>query len=148
MNTESSAVTTEVQSIQEIDNSISYVNRIGNYLVELFHLIGLFIIGLIVIWAAAKECMDIYLHGYPSLVDILLLFIYLELGAMIGVYFKTHELPVQFFLYVAITALTRILVVDIKTMDEWRVMTLTLAILVLVIAAMALRYSASKFPGD
>ena len=35
-------------------------------------------------------------EGYAKLKDILLLFIYLELGAMVSIYFKTHQLPVQF----------------------------------------------------
>jgi len=133
---------------EELDTSINLVNRIGNYLVEAFHLIGLFLIGLMVVWAGLKECMDIYAQGYPLLQDILLLFIYLEIGAMIGIYFKTHELPVQFFLYVAITALTRILVVDIKSMDEWRIMALTVATLLLVVCVIALRYATIKLPGD
>ncbi len=89
-----------------------------------------------------------YAHGYPMLKDILLLFIYLEIGAMLGIYFKTHELPVQFFLYIAITALTRVLVVDIKSMDEWRIMALTVATLLLVLCAIALRYAMLKLPGD
>lgn len=133
---------------ENLDTSISLVSRMGNYLVEGFHLIGLFIIGIMVVWAGIKECMDVYQHGYPLLKDILLLFIYLEIGAMLGIYFKTHELPVQFFLYIAITALTRVLVVDIKEMSEWRIMALTIATLLLVACAIALRYAMVKFPGN
>jgi phosphate starvation-inducible membrane PsiE len=47
--------------------------------------------------------------GRAGLDDILLLFIYLELGTIVGIYFKTDRLPVLFLLYVAITALTRFL---------------------------------------
>ena len=46
----------------------------------------------------------------PSLGDILLLFIYLEIGAMIGIYFKTTQLPVRYLIYIAITALGRVLI--------------------------------------
>ena len=45
-------------------------------------------------------------RGVASAEDILLLFIYLELGAMVGIYFRTNRLPVRFLIYVAITALT------------------------------------------
>jgi len=38
------------------------------------------------------------------------LFIYLEIGAMIGIYFKTTRLPVRYLIYVAITALGRVLI--------------------------------------
>ena len=43
-----------------------------------------------------------------------LLFIYLELGAMVGIYFKTNHMPVRFLIYIAITALTRLLISDIQ----------------------------------
>jgi protein PsiE len=56
--------------------------------------------------------------GYALLKDILLLFIYLELGAMIGVYFKTHILPVQFLIFIAITALSRHLVIDVQQVSD------------------------------
>ena len=45
-----------------------------------------------------------------NIVVMLLLFIYLEVGAMVGIYFKTNHMPVRFLIYVAITALTRHLV--------------------------------------
>ena len=38
----------------------------------------------------------------PSSTTSWLLFIYLELGAMMGIYFKTERLPVLFLLYIAI----------------------------------------------
>jgi phosphate starvation-inducible membrane PsiE len=37
-------------------------------------------------------------QGRASLSDILLLFIYLEIGAMIGIYFKTTRLPVRYLI--------------------------------------------------
>ncbi|MFC1357094.1 MAG: hypothetical protein G8D58_10720 [gamma proteobacterium symbiont of Phacoides pectinatus] len=52
--------------------------------------------------------------------DVLLLFIYLELGAMVGIYFKTKRLPVRFLIYIAITALTRLLAIDVKVMEDLR----------------------------
>ena len=51
-----------------------------------------------------------------SIEDILLLFIYLELGAVVGIYFKTDHMPVRFLIYVAITALTRML---LEYLNEW-----------------------------
>ena len=61
--------------------------------------------------------IDLHGKGYPKLKDILLLFIYLEVLAMVGIYFKTKRLPVVFLLYIAITALTRVLTVDVKTIS-------------------------------
>ena len=50
-----------------------------------------------------------------SIEDILLLFIYLELGAVVGIYFKTNHMPVRFLIYVAIT-LTRML---LEYLNNW-----------------------------
>ncbi|MCU7915357.1 MAG: phosphate-starvation-inducible PsiE family protein, partial [Candidatus Thiodiazotropha sp. (ex Gloverina cf. vestifex)] len=79
-----------------------------------------------------------------SLKDILLLFIYLELGAMVGIYFKARRLPVQFLIYIAITALTRMLTIDTKAMANETILTLTGAILMLTVAILVLRYSRSR----
>jgi len=83
--------------------------------------------------------------GHAKLNDILLLFIYLELGAMVGIYFKTDRLPVLFLLYVAITALTRFLAVDIKELPIESVGIVTGSILVLALAVLVLQVAASKF---
>ena len=86
--------------------------------------------------------------GVASVDDILLLFIFLELGAMVGIYFKTNRLPVQFLLYVAITVMTRSLASTLSVMDmtDQRLLAITGAILVLAIAVFVLRYASHKFP--
>jgi phosphate starvation-inducible membrane PsiE len=85
-------------------------------------------------------------NGRTTLKDILLLFIYLELGAMVGIYFRTRRLPVQFLIYIAITALTRMLTIDIKEMPNETILTITDAILMLTLAILVLRnrHSQSK----
>ena len=75
----------------------------------------------------------------------LLLFIYLELGTIVGIYFKTDRLPVLFLLYVAITALTRFLAVDIKDLPATSLLVGTGSILVLTFAALVLQIGASRF---
>lgn len=64
-------------------------NAVGNLLVEGFHYLGLFAIGAITAWASVMAFVDMFNAGRASIDDILLLFIYLELGAMVGIYFKT-----------------------------------------------------------
>jgi len=56
----------------------------GNALVALFHNLGLFVIGATVVWAAVQTYMPMMEAGHASLKDILLLFIYLELGRWWG----------------------------------------------------------------
>ena len=65
-------------------------NSIGNLMVEGFHYFGLFAIGAATAWASVMAFLDMFAKGQPSIDDILLLFIYLELGAMVGIYFKNN----------------------------------------------------------
>jgi phosphate starvation-inducible membrane PsiE len=125
---------------------------IGNKLFEGFHLLGLFVIGAAIVWASWAELIEIIAHGGPKIKDVLLLFIYLELGAMVGIYFKTKHLPVRYLIYIAITALTRVLAVDIKEMSDIHMVTLTASILILSLAVLVLRVGSTRFgerePGD
>ncbi len=121
---------------------------IGTILVKSFHLLALFAIGGATVWSAIHSFLDMVAAGRANVADILLLFIYLELGAMVGIYFKTNRLPVRFLIYVAITALTRLLIEVInKTHDaNLTVIIITAAILLLAIAELILRYGSVKFP--
>ena len=109
--------------------SYERLEHVGDLFVDYFHIMGLFIIGAVIVWATVEEVIYILVEGGPSIKDILLLFIYLELGAMVGIYFKTKRLPVRFLLYIAITALTRLLAIDIKTMSDERMIMISVAIL-------------------
>jgi len=125
---------------------IDKIERFGATLVKSFHLFLLFVIGGTVAWSALYfYIVDIMREGHAKLHDILLLFIYVEIAAMVGIYFKTHRLPVRFLIYVAITALTRVLTIDIKDLTNERILTVTGAILVLALAALAVDFSAARF---
>lgn len=121
------------------------VDWVGNTLVNAFHILGLFVIGGSIVWSAIHTYVEIMQHGRADLHDILLLFIYLELGAMVGVYFKTRRMPVRFLIYVAITALTRLLTIDIKEMSNESILTVTGAILLLAVAALIQQFNAASF---
>ena len=121
------------------------IEKKGNVLVEIFHLLGLTVIGMAIIWASWAEVFKIIEHGGPGIKDIMLLFIYLELGAMVGIYFKTKRLPVRYLIYIAVTALTRLLAVDSKTMSNLDMVTITGSILILAVAVMVLRFTSSRF---
>ena len=119
----------------------------GDLMVEIFHTIGLFVIGSTIIWSAVNEyaLMMNNEHGFATLSDILLLFIYLELGAMIGIYFKTHTLPVIFLLFVGVTAITRYLVFELKNLTITDIIGLVASILILIIGVILLKFSNNKY---
>ncbi len=126
------------------------IDLFGDFLIEMFHLVGLFVIGATVVWSAVSEYLLIMQQesGFASLKDILLLFIYLELGAMIGIYFKTHRLPVIFLIFIAITAITRFMVIDMKSLvdnDSFNLIVMVASILVLTISAGVLRFTEKKY---
>src|SRR5215813_292732 len=121
------------------------LDRVGNVLVSGFQVTALFVIGGTLVWSAANEYMKMMQAGHARLDDILLLFIYLELGTIVGIYFKTEKLPVLFLLYVAITALTRFLAIDIKSLSVESVLVVTGSIFVLTLAALVVQIATSRF---
>lgn len=121
---------------------------IGNLLVDGFHYLALFAIGAATVWSAVIAFFGMMVKGHASIEDILLLFIYLELGAMVGIYFKTNHMPVRFLIYVAITALTRMLLGDIQANHEPDEGILLIAggIFILCLATLVIRFGSARFP--
>jgi phosphate starvation-inducible membrane PsiE len=105
----------QVQRFKELHDSTKiWVDELGNLLIEVFHYIALFVIGASIVWSAVFSYSLMVTQGHATMGDILLLFIYLELGAMVGIYFKTNVLPVRCLIYIAITALARLVIADVQ----------------------------------
>jgi len=121
---------------------------IGHFLTETFHIIGLFAIGAATVWAGVVFFIELMGKGHASIEDLLLLFIYLEIGSMVGIYFKTNHMPLRFLIYIGITALTRHLIgwVNHEPKPDMGVIILSGAILLLALSVLVIRYSSSKFP--
>lgn len=132
-----------------MNDRMRVIQRVGDGLVDTFHYLALFGIGATIVWSACYEYLAMIEAGHATLEEILLLFIYLELGSMVGIYFKTHRLPVQFLIYVAITALSRHLVIDVqKVSDNFHLLLLlsiTGAIALLSGAIFMLSYTQRKY---
>jgi protein PsiE len=79
-----------------------------------------------------------------------LLFIYLEIGSMVGICFRTNHMPVRFLLYVGITALTRHLIgfVQHEEAADLGVLILAGTTLILALAVFVIRYTSSRFPNS
>lgn len=134
---------------EELRDSVhELAESLGNLLVETFHYLALFAIGAVTAWAAVMAFLGMVEKGHITVDDILLLFIYLELGAMVGIYFKTNHMPIRFLLYVAITALTRLLIGDVshhKAPDEG-LLYLCGGILLLAFSILVVRYASYRYP--
>ncbi|MEO1766310.1 phosphate-starvation-inducible protein PsiE [Thiobacter aerophilum] len=108
--------------------------------------VGLFIIAVATVIATAQEVGTMIEARHVRLADLLLLFIYLEVLTMVGLYYGSGKLPVRFPLYIAMVALARYLILDMKEMDVWRMLAVTSAILLLALAVLAIRYGHTRYP--
>ena len=130
------------------DNLKEFADGFGDLLVNAFHYLALFAIGGATVWSAVFAFSEMVAAGSATSADIVLLFIYLELGAMVGIYFKTNHMPVRFLIYVAITALTRMMIGDLQVHHEptLEILYAAGAILLLALANLVIRYSSKNFP--
>jgi len=137
------------KDMMKIENLIEkWTVPMGNLFVSLFHRVALFGIGAATVWSAAVAFLGMVNKGVASIEDLLLLFIYLEIGAMVGIYFKTNHMPVRFLIYVAITAVTRLIIdlVNTKHEADMPILLMGVTILILALANAVVRYASYKFP--
>ena len=113
---------------------------------DLVEYAGLLAIAFATTFAMVEEVVAMIGHGRVTLADLLLMFLYLEVLAMIGQYFKSGQLPVRFPMYIAMVALARYLILDIKEMTEWRMLAVAFAIFLLTLGVLVIRYGHVRFP--
>jgi len=107
---------------------------------------GLLVIAFATTIAMYQEALGMIESHRVALADLLLMFLFLEVLAMIGQYFKSGHLPVRFPLYIGMVALARYLILDLKEMTEWRMLAVAAAIFLLTIAVLAIRYGHVRYP--
>ena len=83
-----------------------------------------------------------------NLADLLLLFIYAEVFGLVAVYFRSHELPVIYPLFIAITALSRLIVLQGKDSAPEQLVFEAASILLISFAAILLRNIKVKIGTD
>jgi protein PsiE len=82
-----------------------------------------------------------------NLPDLLLLFIYLEVIGMVTSYWRTQTIRLTYPLFIAITALSRLIILQKKDIDPSTLVYEAGAILLLAIAIVILKFRRSKFLG-
>ncbi|WP_081696343.1 phosphate-starvation-inducible protein PsiE [Thiomicrorhabdus sp. Kp2] len=110
--------------------------------------IGLLVIAIATMFAGTGEVLHMIEARQVTLGDLLLLFLYLEVLAMIGIYLKSGKLPIRFPIYIAIVALARLLILDLKSLTEWEMIAIAGTITLLSVAVLILRYGHIKMPYD
>ncbi|GIU29831.1 phosphate-starvation-inducible protein PsiE [Shewanella sp. MBTL60-007] len=109
------------------------------------HLV-LIIIAIATVVAIGQEIKHIFDVGAVALADLLLLFIYLEVLAMVSHYAESGKLPIRMPLYIAIVALARYLILDMKAMDDWRIVAISISTLILAGTVIIIRWGQLKLP--
>lgn len=130
--------------------TIEKVDQFANGLVEIFHRLALFAIGAGTVWSASWTFLQFMNQPVASINDLLLLFIYVELGAMVGIYFKTNHMPVRFLLYIVMTALTRhmLMATNQETIDLAEIMVVAIATLITSLSILLVKYTSCRFSGE
>jgi protein PsiE len=118
----------------------------GQRALALIEDVGLVVIAIATVIALGQEVMTMIEQRRVTLADLLLLFIYLEVLTMVGLYLTSGQLPVRMPLYIGMVALARYLILDVKEMDAWRMLAVAGAVLLLAAAVLLIRYGHVRFP--
>lgn len=120
----------------------------GRRIVSVVEVVGLAVIAIATVVAGYEEVHKMVTLRTVTLADLLLMFIYLEVLTMVAVYLESGSLPIRMPLYIAIVALARHLILDMKEMTEWAIIATGVAILVIAFAVLVIRFGHNRFPYD
>lgn len=110
-------------------------------------LIGALIILISTIIAFIFEIIKMFEIGTIQLSDLLLFFIYLEVIGMVTSYWRTLTIRLTYPLFIAITALSRLIILQKKDIDPATLVFESGAILILAISIIILKLRRSKYLG-
>ena len=97
------------------------------------------IIAVLTVIAVLQEVYSIYTSGKVQLAD-LLLFIYTEVLGMIGIFYVSNKIPITLPLFIAMTAIARLIILQGKGMDPIILLYEAGAILIIALACLAIRF--------
>jgi len=122
----------EEARIPEISNA-EKIFAVGGF--KVIERLLLILTGLMTLAAAGIEVASVYSNGTVTLADILLMFLYTEVIAMVAVFYTGRGSPFIYPIFIAITALSRLIVLQGKDMAPQNILYEAAAILLLAIAA-------------
>ena len=94
--------------------------------------------------AVGIEIKKMFLNQTVTLADLLLMFLYLEVMAMVRVFWDEQSIRITLPLLIAITALSRFIILQGKEMDPSALVYESVAILLIAIAIVVMRLRHSK----
>ncbi|WP_375193256.1 phosphate-starvation-inducible protein PsiE [Marinobacter sp.] len=113
------------------------IERILLFIVVVMTLVGVFV-----------EIRSLYLAQTLDLGDILLMFLYMEVIGMVAVFYSNRRSASVFPIFIAITALARLIILQGKDMAPENILYEAVAILILSVAAWVLTRFNQTRPDD
>ncbi|WP_299013811.1 phosphate-starvation-inducible PsiE family protein [uncultured Photobacterium sp.] len=116
---------------------------------KLFHILEAILLVAITfatIAAMLSEFVHVYMNKEIKLTDILLMFIYLEVLAMVQQFITNGKIPVRYPIYIAIMAIARYITLGMKELDGLFVVWLSLAAFILAAATLIIRIGHHYWP--
>ena len=91
------------------------------------------------------EMREMYINKDITLADLLLMFIYIEVIGLVRSYWETRAVRITYPLVIAITALARFIILQDKESDPSNLIYISVAILIVAIATVVIRFRNSKY---
>ena len=105
-------------------------------------LLGVILVSTVI--AVGIEIRTMFLNQSVTLADLLLMFLYLEVMAMVRVFWEQQSISISLPLLIAITALSRFIILQGKSMDPSALLYEAGAILLIAAAIVVLRLTHSE----
>lgn len=93
------------------------------------------VIGIATFAATGSYVYEMILNQTVVLADLFMLFIFVEVIGMVGAFYSTSRIPVTLPIIIAITALTRLIVLHSKDMEPYTLVAESVSVLILSGAA-------------
>ena len=116
-------------------------------IVKQIQLLTLIIILISTIIAIGSELYQMFIIQTVTLADLLLLFLYLEVLAMVRVFWESQSIQITLPLFIAITALSRFIILQGKSINPEILVYEAGAILLIALAILVLRFRNSPIVG-
>ena len=116
-------------------------------IVKQIQLVALVIILVSTVIAFGQEMYQMILVQRVTLADLLLLFLYLEVLAMVRVFWESQSIQITLPLFIAITALSRFIILQGKSINPEVLLYEAGAIVLIAIAILVLRFRNSPLFG-
>ncbi len=108
-------------------------------------LVAVIVVLISTIIAFFLEMKEMYENKDITLADLLLMFIYIEVIGLVRSYWETQSVRITYPLIIAITALARFIILQDKESDPANLIYISLAILIVAIATVIIRFRNSKY---